>query len=400
MTRVAYVCADPGIPVFGTKGASVHLQELVRAWRARGAQVEVYAVRLGDREQAPADLADLVVHEVPLPPADAAGDRLAAREQAQRRAADELARRVVAAAPDVVHERYSLFSTVLERVREQLGTGSTTVLEVNSPLIDEQRRHRGLVDGAAAEAALAAQVRAADVVACVSQPVADWVRSGVGHARSSRQPGRSDHDHVIVTPNGVNTERIRPVTPDLRGDPVVVFVGTLKPWHGVEDLVAAAARAQVPWRLRIVGDGPQREAVLRMAERHRLDVELTGAVPPDRVPAVLEGAAVAVAPYPATDDHYFSPLKVYEYAAAGLPVVASRIGQIPTVVRDGETGLLVPPSDPTALAGAIDALAADLDRARELGAAGRRLVSARHTWHHVLDATLAPVANGIPAGIA
>ena len=61
-TTVAYVCADPGIPVFGTKGASVHVQEIVRAWRARGADVHVYAVRLGD--DVPADLADLPVHLV------------------------------------------------------------------------------------------------------------------------------------------------------------------------------------------------------------------------------------------------------------------------------------------------------------------------------------------------
>ena len=68
--RVAYVCADPGIPVFGTKGASVHIQELVRAWRRRGADVEVYAVRRGS--EVPADLADLDFRHFWLQPMDGA----------------------------------------------------------------------------------------------------------------------------------------------------------------------------------------------------------------------------------------------------------------------------------------------------------------------------------------
>ncbi|MFK5690781.1 glycosyltransferase family 4 protein [Ornithinimicrobium sp. LYQ92] len=386
MTRVAYVCADPGIPVFGTKGASVHIQEMIRAWRARGAEVEVYAVRLG--EDVPADLADLVVHHVPV----GKGADPAEREVAQQRAAAEIGRLVALSAPDVVHERYSLFSTVLHDVRERAatalpGAAPSTVLEVNAPLVDEQRTHRVLVDGIAAEAALTAQVGAADVVACVSTPVADWVSERV-------DPLGGPGPEVVVVPNGVNTDRIRPVTPDLDGAPVVVFVGTLKPWHGVEHLLEAAVLAQVPWRLRIIGDGPQRQSIEEYARSTGLSVELTGALPPEQVPAALEGALVAVAPYPQApdQDHYFSPLKVYEYGAAALPVVASRIGQIPEVVRHGETGLLVPPSDPAALAAAIDSLAADPARARAMGAAGRALMEQQHSWGHVLEATLAPLA--------
>lgn len=388
-TRVAYVCADPGIPVFGTKGASVHIQELVRAWRARGAEVEVYAVRRGD--DVPADLADLPVHVVPV----AKGSDPAAREVAQQEAAAQLAAMVTAAAPDVVHERYSLFSPILRQVRRT--HPCTTVLEVNAPLVDEQRTHRVLVDEGGAEKALAAQLTAADVVACVSEPVAAWVRDRAAVLAPDAAPT------VLVTPNGVNTDRIRAVTPDLSGDPVVVFVGTLKPWHGVEDLVRAAALAQVPWRLRLVGDGPVRARLEELAAEHGVELEMVGAVPPEQVPAALEGALVAVAPYPASADHYFSPLKVYEYGAAALPVVASRIGEIPEVVADGVTGLLVPPSDPAALAAAIDRLAADPAAARRMGAAARERMTERHSWSHVLAATLAPIGvldRPDPAGLA
>ncbi len=366
-------------------------------------------MRLGD--EVPADLADLPVHVVPV----AKGSDPAAREVAQQEAAEELAAMVRAAAPDVVHERYSLFSTVLQSVRADSSRACTTVLEVNAPLIDEQRTHRVLVDEAAAELALADQLAAADVVACVSEPVAAWVR-GRAAALPDRRAVLSCHDGrggdacvttgthegagspaVVVTPNGVNTDRIRAVTPDLGGDPVVVFVGTLKPWHGVEDLVRAAALARVPWRLRLVGDGPMRPALEELAADHGVALEMVGAVPPEQVPAALEGALVAVAPYPDSGDHYFSPLKVYEYGAAALPVVASRIGEIPSVVEDGSTGLLVPPSDPAALAAAIDTLAADPEVARRMGAAARERMQARHSWAHVLDATLAPVEHRLVA---
>ena len=402
MTTVAYVCADPGIPVFGTKGASVHLQEIVRAWRARGAHVEVYAVRRG--EEVPADLVDLPVHIVRV---GGKGLDPAERERAQQRAAAELAAQVTELAPDVVYERYSLFSRVLGQVRDALpGREPTTILEANAPLIEEQATHRVLVDHEGAVGALRAQLAAADVVGCVSEPVADWVgahadaaglvpggwdEAGLGSGAADaagRVPDPGRRPAIVVTPNGVNTARVRPVVPDLEGAPVVVFVGTLKPWHGVEDLVEAAALAQVPWRLRLVGDGPVREVVEAAVATHGLDVELVGAVAPERIPDVLQGALVAVAPYPERDDHYFSPLKVYEYGAAALPTVATRIGQIPSVVRDGETGVLVPPSDPAALAAAIDALVADPARAARLGAAARTLMESAHSWDHVLDATL------------
>lgn len=369
--RVAYVSVDPGVPVHGTKGASVHVQELLRAWRARGADVRLYCTRTGDH--VPADLADVPVTHVPV--RGAKGDP-AAREVAQRDAAAALTAAVLADGVDVVHERYSLFSTVLADV--VAASGATGLLEVNAPLVDEQAQHRELHDRAGAEAALRTQAGAADRVLAVSEPVADWVRE---HAPTAV---------TRVCPNGVDVERIRPVRAlgdggDGRdGRPVVAFVGTLKPWHGVSVLLHAAAAARRGWHVRVVGDGPEGPALRDLAERLDLDVDLRGAVPPADVPAHLAGAHVAVAPYPGEQDHYFSPLKVLEYAAAGLPVVASDVGQMRTLVRDGVTGLLVPPGDVAALAAAVDGLVSVPERAARMGAAGRRHVEAGHTWHHVL----------------
>ena len=189
---------------------------------------------------------------------------------------------------------------------------------------------------------------------------------------------------AATVPNGVSLERIRPSRED-PGGVVVVFVGTLKPWHGVDDLLRAAAMARAPWSLRIIGDGPQMPALRALAGALGLDVDFRGEVAPDRIPAHLAGAAIAVAPYPdlgGADEQYFSPLKVLEYLAAGLPVVGSAVGQLPGMLRGA--GVLVPPSDPARLAGAIDALALDADERARLGAAGRRLAEERHGWDRVV----------------
>ena len=101
---------------------------------------------------------------------------------------------------------------------------------------------------------------------------------------------------------------------------------------------------------------PQRVPLMDLAQKLRVDADFRGAVSPSEIPGQLRGSAIGVAPYPETVSahHYFSPLQVYEYLAAGLPIVASSIGQIPHAV--GDAGVLVPGSNASALAQAIDNL--------------------------------------------
>lgn len=365
--RIAYVTVDPGIPVFGTKGASVHIQEVVRELIRRGHDVTVHTTRAG--RDIPDDLAGLEVIETRI---DA--DDPGARERAQQEVSARIAARIIAGGADLVYERYSLFSTALAEVAE--ATGAAGILEVNAPLIEEQRTHRVLVDEEAAAKALARQVAAATATVAVSDPVRDWVRE------------RTGSESVHTVPNGVSITRIVPRPEDI-GDPVVTFVGTLKPWHGVADLLAAAALAKRPWKLRIIGDGPERAALEEQAAGLGIEVDFRGAVAPADMPGQLAGSAIGVAPYPdlgGEQQQYFSPLKVYEYLAAGLPVVASAVGQLPQIL--GELGTLVPPSDPAALATAIDTLAADPVLRGKLGWRGRMQAEEKHSWAGAVDRIL------------
>ena len=97
----------------------------------------------------------------------------------------------------------------------------------------------------------------------------------------------------------------------------------------------------------------QRVPLMDLAQKLRVDADFRGAVSPSEIPGQLRGSAIGVAPYPETVSahHYFSPLQVYEYLAAGLPIVASNIGQIPHAV--GDAGVLVPGSNASALAQAL-----------------------------------------------
>jgi glycosyltransferase involved in cell wall biosynthesis len=365
---------DSGVPVLGRKGCSIHVQEVIRALGHAGVEVDLFAARI--EGEVPSGWSHVRLHEVPI---IALGGR-AVRERASLAANLRLTAALEYEGPfDLLYERYSLWSYAgMEQART---AGLPGLLEVNAPLIEEQAEFRGLIDRDKAEEVAERAFEAASVLIAVSEEVATYLENYPG-ARGK----------VIVVPNGVDPERIKPrpnPPPGERTCFTVGFVGSLKPWHGLPVLVEAFRRLhqkEAKSRLLIVGDGPERAKLSDdIKERGLQDsVHLTGSVSPDQVPEWLASMDVAVAPYPLLPRFYFSPLKVFEYMAAGLPVVASSVGQIVQIIQHDVNGLLYPPGDPAALTAALQQLAADPELRLRLGREARKTILQNHTWDQVV----------------
>lgn len=340
--RVFLVCADAGIPLAGTKGASVHLRAVTAALARRGVDVVAFAAAGANATSFPAPV-------LPLAALAGTGEH----------------------DPDVVYERYSLGHTEGLSVARTLGR--PFVLEVNSPLVLEAERHRPrtlLSTHAAAEARL---FREADRAVAVSEPLRAFVAQVRGTDAGTCVVRNGCHPELYPHPAPVGT----------RPGSTVAFLGHPKPWHGAELLVPLLARLAAKGqdaRLLLIGGGPGARAVAAAAEEYGAAdaVQVTGALPPESAAARLADADVAVAPYPPTPFFYFCPLKVIECMAAGLPVVTTAQGDLPALV--GDAGVLVPPGDGRALAEAVGELLADQELRAELGGRARARALASFTW--------------------
>ncbi|MDO5500144.1 MAG: glycosyltransferase [Propionibacteriaceae bacterium] len=358
--EVVYVVTDPGVPAFGRKGGSAHVQEVLRELRRRARRVTLSAARLGG--PVPAGLDDVVTIELGRPKADSPAAAERALQELDTQAAGIVAGLVAGAraahpqdpAP-LVYQRYGLWSAAV--VEQACAAGARTVLEINAPLVEEQRTHRVLVDAETATAMTVRALRAADYAYAVSEPVAHWARQLSGRA-------------VETVGNGVDTGRFTVATGSGAKAPTVVFVGTFRPWHAPDLLVQAAGRLQeagTPIRLLLVGDGPRLAQTVETARAAGVEVETTGSVEHDAIPGILARADIACAPYPA-GDAYFSPLKVIEYLGAGLPTVTSAIADLPDLLGQDEVAF-VQPGDVDALVRELGDLAQDPARRARLGAA-------------------------------
>ncbi len=195
---------------------------------------------------------------------------------------------------------------------------------------------------------------------------------------------------IRMIPNGVDTARFAPAG-DLSGEgPArLVFVGRLVRQKGLDVLLAALARLpqSACFELSVLGDGPLRRELSEQADRLGLGekVRFAGWIGREDMPGLLRRADAFV--FPSRDEGM--PNAVLEAMASGLAVAATRIAGNEELVVIGETGFLVPPDDPAALADVLARLIADRTLCARLGAAGRDKVVRDYSWRAVAEAYLA-----------
>jgi glycosyltransferase involved in cell wall biosynthesis len=377
--RIVYTAIDQTVP--GSVGGSVHVQAVAEGLAALGHEVHALAA------PGATPLRVSGVHWYPVAAPGGRPQLRLLRSAAVRRIVDRVR-------PHVVIERYHNFGG--EGVRAARAAGARLVLEVNAPIVDHPGSRKRLLDRA-----------------LIVEPLRRWRDWQCAHADLFVTPTRAvlpewiPSARVLELEWGADTDRFRPglraPLPFQRPPGLLaVFAGAFRAWHGAIHLVEAIRQLRSQGMQDVsavfVGRGPELEAV-REAARD-LPVVFTGALPHEAVPAVLASADVGVAPFdasrhgPLAIDFYWSPLKVFEYMASGLPVVTPRLPRLARLVDDGREGILYDPSVPGALAAALKDLRDAAVRER-MGTAARARVVRDFSWRaHCarLGASLAALA--------
>ncbi len=348
-------------------GQSVHLEELVTAFRVAGHEVLVVGPSFYARTELGAESRAVALARRLLPGAVAELAELAYNIPAWL----ALERAAAAFRPDIIYERYNLYYLAgawLARRRRIL-----FYVEVNAPLADERGRFGGLRLGRIARGAERFVWRAADRVFAVSGELKQRISAaGVSEAC------------IALTPNGVVPERFRPQIRESGSDAgrtvTLGFIGFVRAWHGIETVIRGMAETAQDLLFVVAGEGPALEDLERLARELGCAgrVRFSGLVGREEVPQLLESFDIALQPHALS---YASPLKLFEYMAAGLAIVAPDQPNIREIVVHEESALLFNPSEEDALWRAIIRLATDHALRVRLGRAAREVILRRDfTW--------------------
>lgn len=372
--RICYLCADHGVPILGRKGCSTHVRETCRALQEAGHEVFIVAARRGQDAN---EHDDLDIIEVPPLRARWLGSDLRhwLYNGRLRRA---LKRLFSQRRPDVVYERYALYSTAGTRFARQFDL--PRILEVNTLLVEEQA-HR-LHFPALASWLETWILRNAPSIIVISKPLRDaFVCRGI------------DPNRITIMPMAVDIKRFRPdIEPvDLRkrygldGKTIVGYVGTLTAWHGIDLLFEVAERLKAleePICLVVVG-GEQKKVAQQTAlvRSRRLSQYLifTGSVPYTEVPRYISAMDITIIP---GSTEWASPTKLFEYQAMGKPAVAPCLVPVTEALTDGREGYTFPPNDVDALTKCILRLHRDPAERAVMGQRARQRAVERYAWEN------------------
>jgi glycosyltransferase involved in cell wall biosynthesis len=229
-------------------------------------------------------------------------------------------------------------------------------------------------------------LRCARKVIAVSPAVAEYARTSL--------PSRAGR--VVTVPNGTEAAELLAVPPTPRERPYVLGVGRLAHQKGFDLLVDAFAKANLDLDLVFAGSGPERQALAERAMTRGIadQTHFLGEVDRETVIGLIRGAAIVAAPS-RFEGH---PLVHLEAMAAGAALIASAIPGAPVELRNGETGMLVPPEDSEALTAALRDLGRSRERTRALGDAAREAARQFMNWGQVTDRVLAVYSDALRRG--
>ena len=279
---------------------------------------------------------------------------------------------------DVIYERYAFGN--LGGVRGARKSKTPLILEVNSPMVQELGRTRGLSFPKLATRIERKVFQGADRVCVVTQVLGDiLVDEGV------------DPERLLVTPNGVHLELFDDPDRDAaRADlgishvegPILGFVGYYRDWHRLDLVIdgLAAGGELADAHLLLVGAGPAEDELRKQAAKRGVSerVHFAGTRPHAMIPRVLPAFDVALVP---AINPYASPLKLHEYMAARLATVAPDQPNLREVLTHEKDALLVPPGDGDALLAALGRLVSDEELRGRLGTAARATIETDDlTW--------------------
>ena len=347
--RVAHLNTDRGVRPGKSKGAVVHVQSMRAAFQAVGAEV------------------------LPIDAFDSEHVR-SALGQAQRQAP-----------LDLVYERFALHSDWGSRFAAE--EAIPHVLEINAPLDEEERRHRPGRSAQVDRGALAAQLRGAQQLLCVSDEVARWALARGGRASSIAVVGNGV-DTSLFSPQRRQAGLARGLTP--AGAFVIGFHGRLRPWHAFGRLVAALTLldARLPFHLLLIGVGEFEREIGASLPRERW-THLPWC-PHEQVGELVATFDVMPLSYDPDQPCYFSPLKLLEGMAAGVVPIVPRLGALPQAVGEGEAGAIYDAHELESLARILTRLCGDPSLRGTLADAARAR-AARQSWTGIAARVLAEV---------
>jgi glycosyltransferase involved in cell wall biosynthesis len=288
---------------------------------------------------------------------------------------------------DLIHERFNLLALGGALASKKLGL--PFILEVNADLL-EQRKFKGTPEkGLRRLFALWATrlcFKTATKIICISSDLRDHLHRqwSVDAHKLAVLPCAADVDAFGPHHQGENIRRGLGLT----NEPVIMWVGGFYPWHDLDLLLesfAQVVKKRPTTRLVLVGEGQTRPIVAQKVLRNGLEqaVIMTGAISHTSVPEMISIAEVAVvpaAPVPASRGGTGTPLKLFEYMAAGKAIVATGLNQAAEVIRNGHNGLLVEAGNVEAFSNAMLDLLDDSAKRGRLGQNARQHAVEEYSW--------------------